>query len=108
MAFEESDSTPNPASASAAADATDAPTSDELRRLLMDDDEVRVPATQSSSARSPTPSRAGERMVSVRVGPERYEVLAALAAEEGVPATTMARLLLNRALREAEHNGPRL
>ena len=56
----------------------------------------------------PSTSGVGERMLGIRINTEHYEQLSALAAEEGVPPTTMARLLLNRALREAEHHGPRL
>jgi antitoxin component of RelBE/YafQ-DinJ toxin-antitoxin module len=47
-------------------------------------------------------------MVSIRVDAQRYEVLAVLAAQEGLPPTTMARLLLNRAIREAAHHGSQL
>jgi hypothetical protein len=41
-------------------------------------------------------------MVSIRLASERFDVLEMLASREGVAATTMARMLLHRALREAE------
>jgi hypothetical protein len=43
-------------------------------------------------------------MVSIRLATERFEVLEMLAARQGLAATTMARMLFHRALREAEQS----
>jgi len=108
VAFEETRDTPNPASVSEGPERPGVSTDDKLRRLLMDQGGVEIAASEAN----PSAARAGqtpsERMLSIRVTPKRYEVLAALAAEEGIPPTTLARLLLNRAIRKAEQNGPRL
>jgi hypothetical protein len=55
----------------------------------------------------PRGSAAGhdERKVTIRVDAERYGVLEELGAQEGIPPTTIARLLFNRALRDAERCG---
>jgi hypothetical protein len=41
-------------------------------------------------------------MLGIRVDPERYAALESLARRDGVAPTTMARLIFNRGLREAE------
>jgi antitoxin component of RelBE/YafQ-DinJ toxin-antitoxin module len=101
MDFEESEETPDPDPREAAAERLGVPLDDALRRLLAEEGDPQRPDPVPARAES----REGERMVSVRVAPERFQVLAAVAAREGVSPTTMARLLLNRALREAEHDG---
>jgi hypothetical protein len=105
VAFENTHKTPDLDPPEDAAGRLGIPLDDELRNLLTDE---RGPAKAPNPAAAVAQPGADERMVSIRVDAQRYEVLAELAAQEGLPPTTMARLLLNRAIREAAHHGSQL
>jgi hypothetical protein len=85
------------------------PVPDPLERVAESGD---IPADRALkelllSEQKPAPPRAREseeRMVSIRLATERFGVLETLAARQGLAATTMARMLFHRALREAEQS----
>jgi hypothetical protein len=60
----------------------------------------RVPRARGA-ARTAGPARESDPQVLIRLDPEAYAILSRIALSRGVAPTTMARMLMRKALREA-------